>query len=156
MTSSSLLSLFDLKFRYGATAQQQFNIDQQAFALDSIQDTLQTVDTMKETAKVMKKQFKKINVDKVENLQDKIEDLMLDTEEVNQVLSRTYDNVSEADSEELDGLLEGLDEFDLDDELEEEPDYLKDDAMPSNALPTVPQGKCFVCKSFCMLNNQCA
>ena len=95
---------------------------------------------MKETAKVMKKQFKKINVDKVENLQDKIEDLMLDTEEVNQVLSRTYDNVSEADSAELDDMLDGLDEFDLDDELEEEPDYLKDDAMPSNSLPTVPQG----------------
>ena len=118
-------------------------MDQQNFALQSMQDTIETVNTMKQTAKVMKKQFKKIKIPKIEKIQDKIEDLMLDNDDVQDVLSRGYENVSEVDSDELDDIMGSMDEFDLEENLEDEkePEYLQDGAMPENFLKDAPTGE---------------
>lgn len=118
-------------------ANQQFNIDQQNFSMTSMAATLDTVTTMKETKKVMKKQMKKINIDKVEDLKDDLDDLMEEANEINEVLAGNY-NMEDVSESELDAELEALDEFDEEfEDVEEAPDYLLDDNMPSS-LPAAP------------------
>ena len=89
---------------------------------------------MKESAKTLKQQFKKIDVDKVEDLQDDLADLMEDSEEINEIMGRSYGLPDDVDEDDLDAELEGLDDLDLEDEEGEEdavPDYLKSSSMPS-------------------------
>jgi charged multivesicular body protein 5 len=128
---------------------QQFNIDQQAFALEGMQETSEMVKTLKASAKQMKQEYKKINIDKIEDLQDDLADLMVDAEEVQEVMSREYGTPLDIDEADLDAELEGLDDFDFEeDDVAESsaadavPDYLKPSAMP--AVPSrrvaVPAG----------------
>jgi len=105
---------------------QSFNMDQANFTIQSLKDTQDTVVAMKAGAKAMKKEYKKINIDKIEDLQDELEDMMLDANEIQEVMGRSYgisDDIDEADLEaELDAL---GDDFLADDNL------LDDIASPS-------------------------
>jgi len=90
---------------------------------------------MKESAKTLKTQFKKINIDKVEDMQDDLADLMEDSEEINEIMGRSYGLPDDVDEEDLDAELEALDDLDLEDledgEEDAVPDYLKSSSMPS-------------------------
>ena len=80
--------------------QQSFNMEQQSFGLQTLKDTITTVDAMKLGAKEMKQQFKKIDVDKIETLHDELEDLMGESNEIQEVLGRSY-GMEEVDEGEL-------------------------------------------------------
>jgi charged multivesicular body protein 5 len=115
--------------------QQAFNLDQQAFAIDNLKNTASTVAAMKAGAKEMKKEYKNIDVDKIEDLQDDMHDLMLDAEEVNEIMGRSYGVPDEIGDDDLEAELAGLgDEFDVAED-EEVPDYLK-----AADFPGVPTG----------------
>lgn len=73
---------------------------------------------MQQAAKEMKKQYKNIDVDKVERMQDEMFDLMADANDIQDVLSRSYETP------------EYIDEDDVMDELNAlEADMGQDDAL---------------------------
>lgn len=93
--------------------QQSFNMEQQNYAISSLQDTKATVEAMKGAAKQMKKEMKTINIDNVEDLQMEMEDLLEDSNEIQEVLGRSY-GCPEMDEDDLDAELDAL--CDMDDE----------------------------------------
>jgi len=88
---------------------------------------------MQQAAKEMKKQYKNIDIDKVERLQDDMFDMMADANEIQEVLSRSYETP------------EYIDEDDVMDELNAlEADMGTDDALGDYLdadLPAVPANK---------------
>jgi len=102
---------------------QSFGLEQMQFTTEQMQTNMETVKAMKSAQKTLKKQYKKMDVDKVERMQDNMFDLMADAEELQDILSRTYDVQDEMDDDELLAELDGLD-----DEMgmEEGADYLDD------------------------------
>merc|ERR1712000_466957 len=90
-------------------------------------------DTMMQQSFKMKKQFKKINIDKIETLHDELEDLMMDNEEIQEVLGRSY-GMEEVDEGDLEAELDMLG-----DEMFEE--ALIDDEPPSylNEMSEMPE-----------------
>ncbi|KAL9657060.1 hypothetical protein ABK040_002686 [Willaertia magna] len=80
---------------------QQFNVDQTNFTLNQVKDSVDTVNAMKFAAKTMKKQFKEVNIDKVEDLYDDMLDVMDDANDLQDVLSRSYDVPEDLDDTEL-------------------------------------------------------
>ncbi|KAI8817083.1 Snf7 family [Fimicolochytrium jonesii] len=100
--------------------QQSFNMEQGTMALDNLKNTLTTVDAMQLANKELKGQYKKINIDKIEKIQDEMEDLMEQANELQETMGRAY------------GLPDGVDEDDLEAELEAlGDDLLEDEAEPS-------------------------
>ena len=95
----------------------QFNVEQMKFAQDSVQDTLTTVAAMKEAMKVQKQQMKQIKIGEVDTMMDDMADLQLDSEEINEIMSRDY-NVGAVDEDELEAELAELDNEGLLDELD--------------------------------------
>jgi charged multivesicular body protein 5 len=104
----------------------QFNVEQMTFAAQNIQDTLTTVAAMKEAHKVQSQQLKSFKINDIENMMDDMADMMLDTEEINEVMSRNYG--CEIDEGELERELEELDDADYLDDLNRDslsaPSYL--------------------------------
>jgi len=112
---------------------QQWNIDQTQFTVNTVKDSVDTIGAMKSAAKTMKKTFKEVNVDKVEDLYDDIADYMEDANELQEVMSRSYQTPEEVDDEDL------MAELDmLEGEMAEDDSYLDLDAVdvPSKGLPT--------------------
>ena len=66
---------------------------------------------------------------------------MVKHEGMERTLSRWYGNVSDVDSDELEEMMDGMDEFDLEENLEEDPEYFQDDAMPEKFLKDAPTGE---------------
>ncbi|OMJ77668.1 hypothetical protein SteCoe_22710 [Stentor coeruleus] len=93
----------------------QFNMEQMVFAAQNIQDTINTVSAMKEAHKVQTQQLKQLKVGDVEKMMDDMADMMLDTEEINEVMSRNY--ACDIDEGELERELEELDDADFLDDL---------------------------------------
>lgn len=100
---------------------QQFNVDQLQFQSQGVQDTINAVSAMKAAHKVQTQQLKQIKIGEVENLMDDMSDLMFDTEEINEVMSRNY-------------ALDGIDETELERELEELDEELFQEDMSRNSL----------------------
>ncbi|RNA25512.1 Charged multivesicular body 5 [Brachionus plicatilis] len=86
---------------------QSFNIEQQNMAIQSMKDTHTTIQAMKTGLKEMKREFKKIDVNKIENLQDDLEDILEQTNEVQDIMSRNY-GMPEVDESELLAELEDI------------------------------------------------
>mmetsp|Transcript_12902 Transcript_12902/g.13001 ORF Transcript_12902/g.13001 Transcript_12902/m.13001 type:complete len:205 (+) Transcript_12902:2-616(+) len=111
---------------------QQFNVEQMSFQTQGIQDTINAVSAMKAAHQVQTQQLKQIKINDVENLMDDIADLQFDTEEINEVMSRNY-------------ALDGIDETELEKELEElDEELLQEDMSRSSLkvpsyLPSAPQ-----------------
>ncbi|KND03752.1 uncharacterized protein SPPG_08914 [Spizellomyces punctatus DAOM BR117] len=100
--------------------QQSFNMEQGNMALDNLKNTLVTVDAMKLANKELRGQYKKVNLDKIEKIQDEMEDLLEQANDIQETMARSY------------GLPEGIDEDDLEAELEALGDELiEDEAEPS-------------------------
>ncbi|XP_005112773.1 charged multivesicular body protein 5 [Aplysia californica] len=115
--------------------QQSFNLEQQNFAVQSLKDTKTTVDAMKIGVKDFKKAYKTVDIDQIENMQDDLEDLMEQTNEIQEVMGRSY-GMPELDDDELEAELDALgDEIGLD----EDSSYL-DDAVAAPSAPTSEPG----------------
>ncbi|KAJ3131111.1 hypothetical protein HK100_006796 [Physocladia obscura] len=114
---------------------QAWNMEQAAMTTENLKNTIVTVDAMKTANKEMKAQYKKINIEKVEALQDEMQDLLEQANDVQEALGRTYglpDGIDESDLEaELDALGDELLE-----EEEEVPSYLQDEIpdLPSTSI----------------------
>jgi charged multivesicular body protein 5 len=114
---------------------QSFNLEQQNFAIQSLKDTKTTVDAMKVGVKDFKQAYRHVNIDHIENMQDDLEDLMEQTNEIQEVMGRSY-GMPELDDDELEAELSALgDELQLD----EDTSYL-DDAVTAPSAPTSEPG----------------
>jgi len=113
--------------------QQSFNIEQASFATQTMQDTALTIQAMRGANVALKNQMKELNLDDLEDIQDELQDMFDQTNEIQEIMSRSYDmpgDINEADLE------QELQDFELDMGDEELPDYLTDD-IPTN-LPNIP------------------
>lgn len=109
--------------------QQQFNVDQTSFTTNTLKESVDTVNAMQAAAKEMKKQYKNINLDKVESVQDDLFDMMAEAEEIQDVLSRTYETPDYVDEDDIMGELDALE-----DSMEADSSYLDTDLnVPTNA-----------------------
>jgi len=109
--------------------QQSFNMEQASFVTENLKNTMVTVDVMKQANKEMKKQYKKIDINKIEKIRDEMEDLMEDANEIQEVISRSYDT-DVIDENDLEAELAALGDEVY--EPEAEPSYLTESA------PSVP------------------
>ena len=104
----------------------QFNVEQMSFATQNIQDTLITVGAMKEAHKLQTQQIKNLKIGDIENIMDDMADLMEDTEEINEVMSRNY--ACDIDEGDLESELDELDNTDFMEDLNKDslaaPSYL--------------------------------
>jgi charged multivesicular body protein 5 len=115
--------------------QQSFNMEQSNYALQTMKDTQTTVGAMKLGLKEMKKEYKKINIGQIEDMQDDMEDMLEQTNEVQDALSRTY-GMPDIDESELEAELEALgDEIALDGDSS----YL-DEAVSAPGVPSREPG----------------
>jgi len=105
---------------------QQANIDQTSFATQNVKETITTVAAMKSASKSLKKDLKQIKVDDVENLHYDMSDLIEDSEEINEIMGRSYGVPQELDENDLMDELNGLE-----DELALEDTESSSDAVPS-------------------------
>lgn len=119
----------------GSIMNQQFNVDQVAFAQESIQDTINTVAALKQANIAQKEVMKNFNMDQMEDLFDDMADMMADMEEINEVMTRTYN--CDYDESELLGELDELDEEIVSEQLNEGlglPSYIPN-SNKANAQP---------------------
>ncbi|CAH8500238.1 unnamed protein product [Schistosoma turkestanicum] len=121
---------------------QSFNIEQTNFAIQTVRDTKVTVDAMKVGAKELKREMKKVDLNNIEDLQDDLADLLVSTDELQNILSQSYatPDINENDLEqELMGLC---------DELGTDTTYLSEDfnapsvptGIPGDSVPTPATG----------------
>lgn len=73
--------------------QQQMNVDQVAFAKEQAKDTKNQVQAMTQAKKELKAEFKRpeLNLDNVESLQDELDDILDQSNEMQEILGRSYD-----------------------------------------------------------------
>jgi charged multivesicular body protein 5 len=69
---------------------QQFNIDQVQFTSETIASTIDTFAALKEATAVQQQEMKKLDMDKMEDLFDDLADMMADQEEIQEIMSRSY------------------------------------------------------------------
>ncbi|PAA62935.1 hypothetical protein BOX15_Mlig010024g2 [Macrostomum lignano] len=87
--------------------QQGFNLEQTNFAIQTVKDTKTTVEAMRGGVKEFKKSYRGVNLDKIEDLQDDLESFVDQSNEINEIMGRSYGmpDVDESDLEaELDAL----------------------------------------------------
>ncbi|KAI9090805.1 Snf7 family [Phlyctochytrium arcticum] len=111
--------------------QQSFNMEQGNMALDNLKNTIVTVDAMKFANKELKGQYKKINLDKIEKIQDEMEDLLEQANDVQETLGRSYGLPDGVDEDDLEAELEALGDELVEDE--DEPSYLQE---PTYEMPS--------------------
>ena len=111
-----------------AMMNQSFNLEQTNFTVDTLKTTAQTVQVMQATSKEMKQQIKSMSIDKVDDIRDDLEELMMEANEINEVLGRSYGTPEYLDEADLEAELSALQEFQG---IEEAPSYL-------NELPSTP------------------
>lgn len=118
---------------------QSWNISQAQMTTENLKNTMITVDAMRQTNKELRKTYGKINIDKLEDMQDEMLDLIDQSNELQNVLGRSYDVPDDISESELDAELEALgDELDINDELngEQLPSYLTDLGNTETKLPS--------------------
>jgi len=130
---------------------QSFTLEQTNFMAQGMKDTVTIVQTMKEANTTMKATLKEMSIGDVENLHDEMEDLYESSNEIQEVLSRSYGVPDELDEESLEEELASLgEELDWGEE-EAVPSYLSAVPAPSTepllapavdgyGLPSVPSG----------------
>lgn len=109
---------------------QSFNMEQANYAAQSLKDTQSTINAMRDGVGQMKKEFKRVNIEEIEDIQDDMADMLEQSDEVQEVLGRTY-GVPDMDEVELAAELDALgDEIAIDDDAS----YL-DDVVSAPAAP---------------------
>ena len=102
---------------------------------------------MQQAYNVQKKMMKQINLNHVEKVMDDMSDLQMDTDEINEIMSRNY-ALEGLDEDELEEELMGLDAEMLEDNLNRDsisvPSYMptqsykSEEAKMEEELPSVP------------------
>ncbi|KAJ2489542.1 Vacuolar protein-sorting-associated protein 60 [Coemansia sp. RSA 2050] len=120
--------------------QQSFNMESAILATENIKNTLTVVQAMRDTNKVMKAQFKEVDIDSIHQMQDDMEDVLEQTNEIQELMGRSYNLPDDIDEQDLEAELDALgDELSLEDDI---PSYLSDPmpAMPELLPNKAPQG----------------
>ncbi len=60
------------------------------FAAQSVKDTLTTVSALKGAATSLKAEHAKLDIGEIEDMQDDLADLMMDADEINELMGRSY------------------------------------------------------------------
>ena len=115
--------------------QQSFNMEQANFTTQTLKDTAVTVDAMKAGMQEMKVANKKLNIDKIDDLQDELADMMEDANMIQESLGRTYGLPDDIDEEDLEAELEGLGDYDL----EEDASFLDEATAAPDAPVDLPE-----------------
>ena len=118
---------------------QQFNIDQVQFTSETIASTIDTYAALKEATVVQQQEMKKLDMDKMEDLFDDLADMMADQEEIQEIMSRSY-QVDYDESALMDELAE-LDEEIVNEQLSDGlnvPSYVPKQAESSQATKIEP------------------
>ena len=89
---------------------QSFNMGQISYATQSLKDTQMQVSAMKSGVKAMKQEFKSINLNEVEDLQDDMSDMLEQSDEIQEILSRNY-SCQEVDDADLEAEFDGLGDY---------------------------------------------
>lgn len=111
---------------------QQFNIDSAKFATENLKDNALMAQAMKATAKDLKAAYKELDIDEVEDMHDDMAELMEQSEEINELMGRSFAVPEDIDEADLEGELAGL-EAEMGQELDDEiPDYLVSAASAAN------------------------
>ena len=110
---------------------------------DNLRNVMSTVDAMKQANKDMRRQYGKIDVDKIDRLQDEMADLIDQSNDLSEVMGRSYNVPDEVDEDELEAELEALgDEFEMEEAAKENesgiPSYLEEVAAPTDELKVPP------------------
>ena len=91
---------------------------------------------MKEAASTLKVSMKEVDLDEIEDLHDDMDDLLQDTDEIQEIMGRSFGVPDELDDEELLGELDELeDEIAYEDEQDQVPDYLMNAAQVPTTGP---------------------
>jgi len=114
---------------------QAFNLEQTSFATQTLQDTVTQVQAIKQANQTFKAQFKEIEVDDIEDMQDEMQDMLDQNNEIQELMSRSYEMPYNVDDTELEEELMAL-EQDVDVE-EQLPSYLSE--LPSTNTTKTPQ-----------------
>jgi charged multivesicular body protein 5 len=81
--------------------QQQFNIEQAQFASETMQHTVTQVQAMKSANLTMRQQLDNISIDEIDDVYDDMQDLLDQNNEIQDLLSRSYDLPFDVDEEDL-------------------------------------------------------
>lgn len=109
----------------GTMESQQFNIDQTKFATDNVKDAVELASAFKEASVALKSQIQEVDLDEIEDLHDDMDDALLDVNEINDIMGRSFDVNEDMDEDELLAELDELeDDIAMDDMQDEVPDYM--------------------------------
>ncbi|OMJ23044.1 Charged multivesicular body protein 5 [Smittium culicis] len=110
--------------------QQAFNMESAKLASENMQNTIVQIKTMEQTNKMLKKQYKDVDIEKIYKLQDEMADLLEDTNEIQELMGRSYNVPDDVNEQDLDAELEALEaewNFEQENKPEAEtPSYLDD------------------------------
>jgi charged multivesicular body protein 5 len=130
---------------------QSYNMEQALMTTDNLRNVMGTVDAMKQANKEMRRQYGKINIDKIDRLQDEMADLIEQSNDLSEIMGRSYNVPEDVDEAELEAELEALgDEFEMEESLAKEgeggiPSYLEDVTAPKgelgDSLPANPEAE---------------
>jgi len=117
--------------------QQSFNMEQASFTSQTLQDTHLQVQAIRAANTTMRSQFQEISIDDIEDIQDDLQEMLDEANEIQEIMSRSYEMPYDVDEADLEQELMGLE---LDIGEEEIPSYLRTAEVPSShpdlALPT--------------------
>jgi len=120
---------------------QSFNMEQTQFTSQTIQDTHLQIKAIKGANAAMKQQFQELDIGEIEDLQDDLQEMLDEANEIQEIMSRSYEMPYDVDEADLEQELMGLE---LDIGEEEIPSYLRTAEVPMGApdlaLPSVPTG----------------
>lgn len=108
---------------------QSFTLEQTNMMAQGMKDTVTIIESMREANTAIKTTMKSMSIDDVESLHDEMEDLYDTSNEIQEVLSRSY------------GMPEEVDEADLEQELAalgDELDWGQEEAVPSYLAENIP------------------
>ncbi|KAH7816856.1 Vacuolar protein sorting 60B (Vps60B) [Monocercomonoides exilis] len=95
-----------LESQLNALRTQNMTISSVQYSTESAQAAAETMSALKVAQKEMEKQFKSFSPDKMEKMLDKMSGMLERTEEINEIIGRSYDTDVFVDESELDAELE--------------------------------------------------
>ena len=130
--------------QYGQTMNQSFAMEQTTFAIQSAKDTKEQVAAMKGARDELQKFSQDLNLDEVEDLYDDMDDILMDQEEVQEIMGRSFGNIEDVDEDELMAEIDGIGEEDFEEFEDDVPAYMPEASnapLPASATsqPAVAQ-----------------
>eukprot|EP01121_Diplochlamys_sp_Union-15-3_P020650 TRINITY_DN8101_c0_g1_i2.p1 TRINITY_DN8101_c0_g1~~TRINITY_DN8101_c0_g1_i2.p1 ORF type:complete len:214 (-),score=55.72 TRINITY_DN8101_c0_g1_i2:38-679(-) len=114
---------------------QSFNLEQTIFTTQSLKDTATQVQVIRDANKTLKSQFKEMDIDNIYDMQDEMQDLLDQNNEIQEVMSRSYEMPYDVDEADLEDELNSLEqELDVEEDL---PSYLRELPSTTSNLPQI-------------------